>query len=173
VCGSVEHYRLLSVSKLKRSPTLASSNVAQAASSASNSQAAVQHWPAALTPCSSSMYCTAMHCSAIFRRQGVVGRSVCMYACRRKHRHTCTHKHTHTHIAAPIRQLDVHPGISYMDRQVPSCATLPLQLRATCTSTLIAPPRLFIVGQGHILGSESARRHMRRDRPPYPRPICS
>jgi hypothetical protein len=68
---------------------------------------------------------------------------------------------THTHIAAPIRQLDVHPGISYMDRQVPSCATLPLPL-PICTSTLIAP-QLFIAGQGGVLGSQSARRHMRRD----------
>jgi hypothetical protein len=85
-----------------------------------------------------------------------------MYVCRRKHRHTCPHKHTHTHIVAPIRQLDVHPGISYMDRQVPSMRHTPTAKVNICTSTLIAP-RLFITGQGDILGSQSASRHMRRD----------
>ena len=45
------------------------------------------------------------------------------------------------------------------------CATRPLpqdSARNICTSTLIAP-QLFIAGQGGILGSQSARRHMRRD----------
>jgi hypothetical protein len=93
VCGRIEHYRLLlSVSKSKRSPTLASFNVAQAAEPLPFCRLSVQHWPPALTPCSSS---TALHCSAIFRRQGAVGQFV-LYVCRRKHRHTRTHKHTHT-----------------------------------------------------------------------------
>lgn len=92
---------------------------------------AVQHWPVLYRTALHSPHavvvlaCTALHCSAIFRRQGVVGRYV-QYVCRRKHRHTCPHKHPHTHIAAPIRQLDVHPGISYMDRQVPSMRHTPI-----------------------------------------------
>jgi hypothetical protein len=130
VCGSVEHYGLLSVSKLKRSPTLASFNVAQAAGMELQSPSLpfstglyciALHSPHAVVV----LACTALHCSAIFRRQGVVGRYV-QYVCRRKHRHTCPHKHPHTHIAAPIRQLDVHPGISYMDRQVPSMRHTPI-----------------------------------------------
>ena len=55
VCGSVEHYGLLSVSKLKRSPTLASFNVAQAAGMELQS-------PSSL-PFSTGLYCIALHCT--------------------------------------------------------------------------------------------------------------
>jgi hypothetical protein len=56
VCGSVEHYTAVWWSKSKRSPTLASFDVAQL------SLPSIQHWPPALTPCSSR---TALHCFAV------------------------------------------------------------------------------------------------------------
>ena len=56
VCGRIEHYRLLlSVSKSKPSPTLASFNVAQAAGMELQS-------PSSL-PFSTGLYCIALHCT--------------------------------------------------------------------------------------------------------------